>query len=56
MANTTRIPVKKTFGGFAAECVCGSRIFRYNRAAAEKAKIDHFKRDHRTRWMKGRIQ
>lgn len=52
----TRIKIARTWGGFAFDCCCGAHIFRYSQSAAVKAKTEHFKRDHNTRWMKGRIR
>lgn len=56
MTKKTIIPVRRTFGGFAADCSCGRRIFRSNRNAATKAKTEHLKLEHNERWKKGKIQ
>lgn len=56
MTQKTIVPVRKTWGGYVAECVCGARIFRYNKTATQKAKNQHFKLEHPNRWMKGRIK
>lgn len=56
MTKKTIIPIHRTWGGFALDCVCGARIFRYTRAATVKAKTEHLKREHYPRWQKGRIR
>ena len=56
MSHTHIVKMERVRGGWMANCPCGAQLFRYNRAALTKAKTEHLKLDHPTRWKKGRIR